>query len=158
MLTDDMKRVIREQKLGFVASVDADGMPNLSPKATFIVLDDNTIAFTELRSPNTMRNIAANPEVELNFVDPLVRKGYRFRGQAVAVVRDAAGFDTLFAAFGDMGNLSDHVRAVVSIDVQEAEPLISPAYDRGLTETGLRQDWTRKFEAIQPGGKFDRGA
>lgn len=37
MLTADMKRVIGEQRLGFVATVNPDGTPNVSPKATFDV-------------------------------------------------------------------------------------------------------------------------
>lgn len=45
MLTADMKRTIREQRLGFVATVNADGTPNVSPKATFVVIDDRSIAF-----------------------------------------------------------------------------------------------------------------
>jgi len=158
MLNEDMKRVIREQKLGFLASVNDDGTPNLSPKATYIVLDDDTIAFVELRSPNTMRNIARNPSVALNFVDPFVRKGYRFGGRANVVMRGAEGFDALFARFGDLGGLADAVRAVVRIDLEEAEALISPAYDRGLTESELRRGWTRKFRDMQPGGRFDTGA
>ena len=32
ILTPDMKRVVREQRLGFVATVCSDGTPNLSPK------------------------------------------------------------------------------------------------------------------------------
>ena len=32
MLTEDMKRVGREQRLGYVATVCPDGTPNLSPK------------------------------------------------------------------------------------------------------------------------------
>lgn len=155
MLTNDMQRVIREQKLGFLASVNDDGTPNLSPKATYIVLDDTTIAFVELRSPNTMRNIARNPAVELNFVDPFVRKGYRFRGRATAFMRNAEGFDALFARFGELGRLADAVRAVVRVDLEEAEALISPAYDRGASEQSLRRDWTRKFRDMQPGGRFD---
>ena len=39
MLSADMKRVIREQRLGFLATVNPDGTPNVSPKATFVVLD-----------------------------------------------------------------------------------------------------------------------
>ena len=48
-LTEDMKRVVSEQKLGFVATVSEDGTPKLSPKGTFIVLDDNHIVFGETR-------------------------------------------------------------------------------------------------------------
>ena len=45
MLTPDMKRIIEEQRLGFVATASLDGTPNVSPKGTFAVLDDQTIAF-----------------------------------------------------------------------------------------------------------------
>jgi Pyridoxamine 5'-phosphate oxidase len=84
MLTSDMKRII-EQRLGFVATATCDGVPNVSPTGTFVVLDDETIAFGEIRSPGTMRNLKTNPLVEVNFVDPFVRKGYRFAGTANAV-------------------------------------------------------------------------
>ena len=50
MLTPDMKRIIGEQRLGFVATAALDGTPNVSPKGTFTVLDDRTIAFGEIRS------------------------------------------------------------------------------------------------------------
>lgn len=40
ILTDDMKRVVRDQRLGFVATVCADGTPNLSPKGTTAVWGD----------------------------------------------------------------------------------------------------------------------
>lgn len=33
-LTADMRRVVTEQRLGFVAPVSPDGAPNLSPKGT----------------------------------------------------------------------------------------------------------------------------
>jgi len=32
ILTEDMKRVVNEQRLGFVATVCPDGTPSLSPK------------------------------------------------------------------------------------------------------------------------------
>ena len=42
VLSADMKRIVAEQKLGFVASVCADGSPNQSPKGTFLVHDDRS--------------------------------------------------------------------------------------------------------------------
>jgi uncharacterized protein len=85
MLTPDMKRIITEPLLGFVATCDPDGTANVSPKGIFVVLDDKTIAFGEIRSPGTIRNLRANPRIEVNFVDPFVRKGYRFAGRAAVV-------------------------------------------------------------------------
>ena len=36
MLTPDMKRIIEEQRLGFVATADLDGTPNMSPKSSML--------------------------------------------------------------------------------------------------------------------------
>ena len=78
ILTEDMKRVVGEQRLGFVATVCPDGTPNLSPKGTVMVLDDDTLVFADIRSPGTIANLRSNPVVEINVVDPVVRKGYGF--------------------------------------------------------------------------------
>src|ERR1700761_6340653 len=99
MLTDDMKRVIGEQKLGFVATVNADGTPNLSPKGTMQVLDDEHIVFADIRSPGTMANLARQPAMEINFVDPFSRKGYRFKGTALVVAKGVPEFATIAARF-----------------------------------------------------------
>src|SRR5262245_46664563 len=95
MLTSDMRRVIEQQRLGFVATAAADGTPNVSPRGTFAVLDERTIAFGEIRSPATIRNLRANPRIEVNFVDVFTRSGYRFAGMASVVERGDAGFDAL---------------------------------------------------------------
>jgi hypothetical protein len=152
-LTEDMKRVIAEQRLGFVATTNADGTPNLSPKATFVVLDDATIAFAEIRSPNTIRNIARGSPVEVNFVDPFVRKGCRIKGTAEIAERGSGAYESLIRHFG-ASDLLKLIGAIVTIRVERASPLISPAYDRGQTESGLRRMWTKRFRGLQPGGRF----
>jgi predicted pyridoxine 5'-phosphate oxidase superfamily flavin-nucleotide-binding protein len=67
-------RACEEQRLGFVATAAPDGTPNVSPQGTFVVLDNRTIAFGEIRSPGTIRNLRANPRTEVNFVNVFVRK------------------------------------------------------------------------------------
>ena len=120
MLTPDMKRIIEEQRLGFVATAALDGTPNVSPKGTFIVLNDQTIAFGEIRSPGTMRNLRANPRIEVNFVDPFVRKGYRFAGTATVVERGDSTFEALLDHFH--GPRASRMRAIVTISVMKALP------------------------------------
>ena len=153
MLTADMKRIIEEQRLGFVATAAADGTPNVSPKGTFFVVNDNTIAFGEIRSPGTIRNLRANPRIEVNFVDPFVRKGYRFAGTAVVVERGNGAFDALLGHF--RGALAPRMRAIVAITVTKALPLTSPAYDDGTTEPELRRAWTARFRKLQPNERFE---
>jgi predicted pyridoxine 5'-phosphate oxidase superfamily flavin-nucleotide-binding protein len=151
VLTADMKRVVAEQKLGFVATVNADGTPNLSPKGTMQVLDDEHIVFAEIRSPGTMANIARNPAMEINFVDPFVRKGYRFKGTARIAAKATPEFASLVARY-PASLLVDRYRAFVVMKVTRAVPLISPAYDAGATEPELRQQYRAYFESIQPKG------
>jgi hypothetical protein len=124
MLTADMKRIVEEQRLGFVATAAADGTPNVSPKGTFFVVDDKTIAFGEIRSPGTIRNLRTNSRIEINFVDPFVRKGYRFAGTAIVVERGTDTFDTLLGRY--RGALGPRMRAIVAITVTKALPLTSP--------------------------------
>lgn len=149
-LTSDMQRLIREQMLGFVASVDEDGTPNLSPKGTMVVLDDDHIIFGNIRSPNTVANLRRNPVIEINFVDQFVRKGYRFKGTAEYIERGTKEFGELYDRFEQWGDLSKEIQGIVKLRVERARPLSTPAYDIGATEKELRAHWQDHFKAIQP--------
>ncbi len=151
MLSDEMKRIVAEQKLGFVASVDAEGAPNLSPKGTFLVRDDSHLMFAEIRSPNTLANIAANPRVEINFVDPFARKGFRCKGTARFLPEGSAEYEELLPGFvaGWGEEFSALFNGIVVIAVQSAAPLSSPAYDIGAEEAALRAQWLSYFTNLQ---------
>ena len=152
ILTDDMKRVVAEQKLGFVATVSADGTPNLSPKGTMLVLDDDHIMFGEIRSPGTLANLKRNPAMEINFIDQFARKGYRFKGTARLIERSSAEFEALFPRFAHFAALAEKIHLIVALRVTRALPLTTPAYDVGATEAELRAHWRAYFESIQPKG------
>jgi len=134
VLTEDMKRVVLEQRLGFHATVCPDGTPNLSPKGTTTVYDDDHLVFADLRSPQTIANLERNPAIEVNVVDPLLRKGYRFKGTATVHRGDDVSRRALaLLRERDYAAYEERVRAVVLIRVERAEQLTSPAYD--LPET-----------------------
>ena len=139
ILTADMKSVVTEQKLGFVATVCPDGTPNLSPKGTTAVWDDNTLVFADISSPRTIANLRANPAVEINVVDVVLRKGYRFKGTAT-VYGEGPKFDELLAFYRGRGTTSpiDHI---VLVTVSEAAALFSPAYDQGQSEAEIAVRW-----------------
>ncbi|PKB78661.1 MAG: hypothetical protein BZY88_17300 [SAR202 cluster bacterium Io17-Chloro-G9] len=152
ILTEDMKRTVREQRLAFIATVCADGTPNLSPKGTISVWDDDHLIFADLASPGTMENLRSNPAIEINVVDAFLRKGYRFKGTAsiptsgpdpAASVKDYTGPDR-----GIRTNLSASIRDVVLIKVDHAAPLISPAYDSGAAEAQVRDQWEEHWDTL----------
>ncbi len=141
MLSSEMIRTLEKQRLGFTATVSADGRPNLSPKGTFVVIDDKTIAFGEIRSPRTLVNLRANPRVEVNFVDPLSRKGFRAKGHATIAASDTTLYREHIGRFDRWGDLAKRIRHIVLISVDEASPVTTPAYDLGATEADLRNQW-----------------
>jgi predicted pyridoxine 5'-phosphate oxidase superfamily flavin-nucleotide-binding protein len=143
ILTDGIKRVVLEQRLGFVATVCPDGTPNLSPKGTLAVWDDEHLVFVDLRSPQTLANLAANPAMEVNVVDPIVRKGYRFKGEA-QILNGGELFEEVLAFFErERGMARGRVRAAVLLRVDRAAPLISPVYDLGVSEDEVAARWRK---------------
>jgi uncharacterized protein len=148
MLTEEMTSIITTYPLGFVASVNKDGTPNLSPKGTFVVLNDRQLVFGHIRSPGTMGNIAERPTIEINFLDVLARKAVRVRGRAYMFARIAPEFDALFAALSVWKGYTEIMKAVVRVDIETASLILSPAYDIGHTEAQLREQYKAKFASL----------
>ena len=151
ILTEDMQRVVREQRLGFHATVCADGSPNLSPKGTTDVWDDDHLFFADICSPQTVENIRRGSLVEVNVVDPFVRKGYRFKGPAVVHGPGSDGYAEGIERLRATGSKLVHrVNAIVVIEVQRAAAVVSPAYDDGtLTEADVRAIHQARFALLQ---------
>src|SRR5215831_12880784 len=152
-LTVEVRRVVAEQRLAFVATVCPDGTPNVSPKGTIAVWDDEHLVFADIRSPGTVQNIGRNPAVELNIVDPFSRKGFRFKGTA-EIVRDGELFAKILDFYqsrrGDTSNAKrgPAIRAFVLVKVEQVLRLISPAYDDGSDEKSVRALWTSYFSSL----------
>jgi uncharacterized protein len=149
ILTEDMKRAVDTQ-LGFIATVCPDGTPNLSPKGTTAVWDDDHLVFAHIHSPGTVANLRANPNIEINVVDQLVRKGYRFKGIAV-VDTDGDVFERGIRFYEARGTpkARERIRAIVIVTVERALPVTSPAYDLGATEDELRELWLARLTGHQ---------
>ena len=150
-LPQSAKDTIEKWPLGFVATVTPGGRPSVSPKGTFLVLDDETIAFGEIRSPQTITNLTQNPELEVNFVDQFTRKGVRIRGQAEFLRRGSEAYNALIGRWTEIwGDLGERVNIIVKIPVDEAKPLSTPPYDDGVTEEEFIEIYKKKFAEMYP--------
>ena len=137
-----MQRLVLEQRLGFVATVTEDGRPNVSPKGTTTMWDDERLMFADVASPGTVANLATNPNVEVNVVDPILRKGFRFKGTAT-VYTAGDMFERGVRILRGRGSALDlnRIRSIVVIEVSSAAPLISPIYDDGTAEEVIVRRW-----------------
>lgn len=151
ILTEEMQRLVREQRLGYIATVCPDNTPNLSPKGTTAVWDAAHLIFGDICSPGTVENLRHNPAIEINVVDPMLRKGYRFKGTAT-VHGDGPLFDEAVAFYRQRGTTSP-IAHIVLMEVTRALPLISPAYDRGATEEEIRLRWETYYRSLHRAGE-----
>jgi general stress protein 26 len=126
-ITPDMACVIKKAMLSFVATINEDGTPNLSPKASLTVVD-GSLYFADIASPGTIGNLKRNPAVEINVVDVFQRRGYRIRGRATILPQDDAGA-LMIAQWVRATNGPEYpVDHVVKIEPVSITPLLSPAH------------------------------
>ena len=143
VITQKIKDFLNLQRLGYVASVAPDGRPNISPKGTIIGWTDRTLAFADIRSPDTMRNLKDNPDVEINVIDPLVRKGYLFQGRA-RILGSGDLYQEILNHYRGKG-IQSPINSIVLVDVSAVSDVVSPLYDMGISEEEIKLKWQKHF-------------
>lgn len=143
-----MKSLIRSFSAGSVATVNPDGTPSVSPKATFVILDDKTIAYGNIRSPRTSANLRACPAVEICFTDIVHRRALRVTGTGETIRAADAGPEIHSAFVAGWADYQSRMPSFVVIHITSVEEIISPAYDIGLTEAELKASNLEKLNAL----------
>ena len=141
-ISDEIKNFLERQKLGFVATVSPNGAPNVSPKGTVLVWENNII-FADIKSPQTMINLEKNPMVEINVVDPILRKGYRFKGNA-RILRENDEFTKILKHYQDKG-IKSKINAIVKVQIDVLSEITSPLYDLGYSEEEIKEKWKKHY-------------
>ncbi|MCP4874094.1 MAG: pyridoxamine 5'-phosphate oxidase family protein [Gammaproteobacteria bacterium] len=148
-LTTPMWEIIRNFNAGAVATVNDDGSPAVSPKATFVIVDEGCIAYGDIRSPGTSANLASRPAIEVNFIDILTRTAVRVSGTAQVVTKDSSVGQQLVPYFEEYW--SAYLQAMqhfVCISIHSAELITSPAYDVGLKREELVKTNFEKISSL----------
>ena len=148
MLSAEARALITAHPAGMVATVNGDGTPSVSPKATFVILSDTALAFGNIRSPGTLANIRRQPNVEVCFIDVVLRKAVRVTGTASIHRKDGADAELREAFEERWAAYHSYMSSFVKIEVRRAELVLSPAYDVGFTEEELRQANLAKLNAL----------
>jgi predicted pyridoxine 5'-phosphate oxidase superfamily flavin-nucleotide-binding protein len=118
-LTQEMKDMIATQQC-FVGTVDKDGTPNVAPKRSTRVLNDNSLIFTEGTGGATYANIKRGSKVSVSVVDREVLDGFRFVGNAT-LQESGELYEQAVAMSAKIG--MPKPRAVVVIDITEIHSL-----------------------------------
>ena len=142
-ISDEIKHFLERQKLGFVATISPDNTPNVSPKGTILAWDDEHLIFADIRSPQTISNLENNPSVEINVVDPILRKGYRFKGKGM-ILKDNEEFSKILKFYEEKG-IKSKINAVVIVKVDTLSEVTSHLYDLGFSEEEIKEKWKKHY-------------
>ena len=80
-LTQAMKDMILGE-LSYISTVDADGNPDVGPKISMRVLDDEHLIYNEMTGGQTQANINDNGKAIVAVANAKALKGFRFGGTA----------------------------------------------------------------------------
>ena len=144
IITEKIKNFVNFQKLGYVATISADNTPNLSPKGTIIVLDESSLAFADIQSPQTVENLKRNSSIEINVVDPFSRRGYRFKGIA-EIISTGDKFDKIISHYKETG-VKSSIKTIIAVKIEKLSEVLSPLYDLGYTEEELKAKWKKHYK------------
>jgi len=126
-ITPEMKSMVEKFQC-YVATADAEGNPNVAPKGSTTVIDEQTIAFAEIVGKKTYQNIKANLKVAVVVTDRETMSGYRFLGHT-ELITEGALYDRYTESLNRM-NMPNPI-AVVKITVEEI-------YDMSVKNPGGR--------------------
>jgi len=115
----------------------------VSPKGTTVTWGDDHLVFSGIRSDQTISNLEVNPNLEINVVDPIRRKGYRFSGTA-KILSEGDEFEEISSHYRTLG-IKSELKKIVLVTIDTAKEIISPLYDLGLTEQEIVSEWKKRY-------------
>ena len=128
ILSTAVREAARRSVLCWLATVDADGQPNVSPKEVWTIADEQHVVVAHIASPVTARNIRQRPQVCLSFVDVWVQKGFKLLGTAHEVCADDPEFAAWAAPLLAMVGQRFAIHSVLVIRVTSVAAIVAPSY------------------------------
>lgn len=128
LLNAAVQEAARRSVLCWLATVDSDGQPNVSPKEVWAIVDDRHVVVAHIASPMSVRNIMQQPQVCLSFVDVFVQKGFKLIGTAREVRTNDSEFSIwakpLLAIMGQRFT----IQSVLVVHVKSVFAIVAPSY------------------------------
>jgi predicted pyridoxine 5'-phosphate oxidase superfamily flavin-nucleotide-binding protein len=128
LLTEPICKTARRSVLCWLATVDAEGQPNVSPKEVWAIADEQHVVVAHIASPISARNIAQHPQVCLSFVDVFVQKGFKLVGRAREVRAADPEFFAWAAPLLAIVGQRFAIHSVLVIQVQSVAAIVAPSY------------------------------
>ncbi|MDW5564076.1 MAG: pyridoxamine 5'-phosphate oxidase family protein [Methanomassiliicoccus sp.] len=112
---------VRRYRPALLATVSPEGVPNVAPKGSLTVLDDERLVFADLVEGRTTRNLQARPNVAVVVLDPQ-GNGYQIKGRG-SPDETGSALTYLCEAAPALKISLPPPSAVMVIDVDEVTPI-----------------------------------
>ena len=128
MLDANIQQSINESILCWLATVDENGQPSVSPKEMFISYGNESVLVANISSPKSVSNIQVNPLVCVSFVHVFKQKGFKLTGKAKIIEKSNSQYEPYLSELQKIGGENFPVKSIIEINVKESEPIIAPSY------------------------------
>ena len=128
MLTKEIEAAMDDSVLCWLATSSANNMPNVSPKEIFCYFEDDTIIVANIASPQTVKNIRANKNVCISFIDILKQKGFQLKGAAEIIEKSATDFSKMEKMLLHLTEGKFPFATITKITITSSKPIIAPKY------------------------------
>lgn len=153
-LTDEIRQSIAESVLCWLATVDAERNPNVSPKEVFAAHDADHLLIANIASPNSVRNIEINPAVCVSFVHVFKQKGFKLKGVASILQPNDPAYVERHRPLNLIAGDRFPIQSIIQVRVNSVHRILAPSYRLypETTETGQIAGAMNTY-GVRPGEK-----
>lgn len=133
-----VRQDIDRSVLCWLATVAADGTPNVSPKEVFCAQGEDALLIADIASPGSVANIRVHPRVCVSFIDIFRQKGWKVVGTATLIGADDPDFAAIARPLTVRAGPSFPVRHAIRVAPERIARILAPSWtifpDRGEEE------------------------
>lgn len=126
VISAEVRELCERAVLCWLATADASGRPNVSPKETFLVSHDSLV-IAHIASPRSAANIGANPEVCVALIDIFEQRGFQLRGLAQLHLPGEPVFAHHLPALREIAPEPFPIKGVITVQVSQVHPITAPS-------------------------------
>jgi len=127
-LDSDIQKLMNESVLCWLATADGSGQPNVSPKEIFLPFNNDSIIIANIASPNSARNLRANPRACVSFVDVFTQRGYQVSGSAQVLRKGDESFAEAEQALLELTSGNFPFKVIFRVMANEVREVVAPRY------------------------------
>ncbi|MEM6337123.1 MAG: pyridoxamine 5'-phosphate oxidase family protein [Bacteroidota bacterium] len=128
MITEALAHSIQESVLCWLATVGADGYPNVSPKEVFCAFGSDELLIANIASPRSVKNLLAHPKVCVSFVHVFRQKGFKVKGTAIYLRTGDAGYTPRHDALKVIAGEAYPIKGVIAVKIERVDRILAPSY------------------------------